>query len=123
MGFSHLKTAHHFIVSAEGGGIQVTAGSAAHGESLTSIRQHLKHIAAAFTAGDFNVPGFIHDRTPPGVPQMKAAGAAISYTYHEIDGGAQLVITTKQPEALAAIHDFLRFQIEDHRTGDPVTAQ
>jgi hypothetical protein len=27
-------------------------------------------------------------------------------------------ITTKNKEALAAVYDFLRFQIADHRTGD-----
>ena len=123
MGFSHVKTTHHFILSADGGVIQVTADSAADADSLKSIRQHLKHIAGAFTAGDFNIPGFVHGRTPPGVPEMKAAGDAITYTYREIDGGAQVVIATKQPKVLAAIHDFLRFQIEDHRTGDAVVVK
>jgi hypothetical protein len=30
-----------------------------------------------------------------------------------------VVATTKDRKALAAIHEFLRFQIADHRTGDP----
>lgn len=34
-----------------------------------------------------------------------------------------LVITTANPKALKAIHEFLRFQIEDHRTGDPKIVQ
>jgi hypothetical protein len=34
-----------------------------------------------------------------------------------------MVIKTGNPEALAAIHDFLRFQISDHRTGDSPEVQ
>jgi hypothetical protein len=29
-------------------------------------------------------------------------------------------IASDEPVAQAAIHDFLRFQITDHRTGDPL---
>jgi hypothetical protein len=29
-------------------------------------------------------------------------------------------IKTANAEALAAVHEFLRFQIEDHQTGDPL---
>jgi hypothetical protein len=28
-------------------------------------------------------------------------------------------IRTSDPEAVAAVHEFLRFQIRDHGTGDP----
>jgi hypothetical protein len=30
-------------------------------------------------------------------------------------------IVTTDAEALKAVHDFLRFQIADHKTGDPLT--
>ena len=39
------------------------------------------------------------------------------------NAGAQLRMTTPDSEALAAIHGFLRFQIHDHRTGDPPDVQ
>jgi hypothetical protein len=32
-------------------------------------------------------------------------------------------LEASDPIALAAIHDFLRFQINDHRTGDPLTIE
>jgi hypothetical protein len=32
-------------------------------------------------------------------------------------------ITTTNREALAAVHEFLAFQISDHKTGDPVTVR
>ena len=64
---------------------------------------------------------FIHDRVPPGVPVMKAKRKAITYTYQETERGGRVRIKTTDPDALQAIHEFLRFQIEDHRTGDPGT--
>ena len=35
--------------------------------------------------------------------------------------GDQVRIATSNPEALRAVHEFLRFQIRDHRTGDSLT--
>ena len=42
----------------------------------------------------------------------------IKYNFEEIDRGAAVRISTKNPTALKAIHDFLRFQIKEHKTGD-----
>jgi hypothetical protein len=45
------------------------------------------------------------------------------YTAENTAQGAQARIATSNPEALTAVHEFLRFQIKDHRTGDPLTVQ
>lgn len=42
----------------------------------------------------------------------------IHYRLKETPQGARIEIITKNKEALSAIHDFLRFQISDHKTGD-----
>jgi hypothetical protein len=52
---------------------------------------------------------------------MKRLRSSIRYTSETIDNGGRIKIETASPEALAAIHDFLRFQIKDHETGDPLT--
>ena len=36
----------------------------------------------------------------------------------ETPRGARITITAGNKEALDAVHQFLRFQIEDHQTGD-----
>jgi hypothetical protein len=61
----------------------------------------------------------IHAQVPPGVPAMKSKKAAIQYAFSETDNGGEVRITTRDAAALAAVHDFLRFQIDDHGTGDP----
>jgi hypothetical protein len=123
MGFDHAKTTHHFLLSAAGGSIEVTANRADDGDNRDAIRAHLTHIAKMFSEGNFEAPMLIHGRTPPGVPVMKRKKAGIQWKYEEIENGARVVAATKDPEALSAIHEFLRFQIADHRTGDPGKVQ
>jgi len=118
MGFSHAKTTHHFSLKTDGGVIQVEANDAGDTASRDQIRQHLKHIAKKFSEGDFSAPMFIHARTPPGAPTMKRLKAEIKYQFEELERGAQVRISTDNAEAIEAIHEFLRFQIKDHQTGD-----
>lgn len=118
MGFSHDKTTHHFRLYDSGGAIEVQANDSEDTASRDQIRAHLSHIAQMFAAGDFNPPMLIHDRVPPGVPKMKRLKDAISYQYSELERGGVVRITTENLEARKAIHQFLRFQISDHQTGD-----
>ncbi|HEX7151328.1 MAG TPA: hypothetical protein VF618_07550 [Thermoanaerobaculia bacterium] len=120
MGFSHQKTRHTFRLLKDGGAIEVRAKD---DESLKAVRSHLQEIARLFTAGDFEKPQFIHGRVPDGVDVMKARGTAITYKYEEVERGGRVRITTKDPAALEAVHRFLRFQIEDHRTGDKTAVE
>ena len=118
MGFDHTKTTHHFLLQESGGSIEVTANSSDDVESRDQIRMHLQHIARMFAEGNFNAPILIHDQTPPGVPVMQELKGDIEYNYEVIERGAAVRISTKNATALKAIHDFLRFQIKEHKTGD-----
>lgn len=120
MGFSHEKTTHHFRLTAEGGAIEVTANDPSDTASLEQIRSHLSHIAKLFREGNFSTPMFIHGEAPPGVPAMKSLKGKISYRFERIDLGGRVRIETGNAEAIEAIHEFLRYQIKDHRTGDPL---
>ena len=118
MGFSHEKTTHHFILLKDGGAIQVSVNDPKDDASRDHIRMHLSHVAEMFSAGNFNVPMFIHDTTPPGVPTMTKLHSEIHYQYQQTDSGAKITIATANPKALQAVHEFLRFQIDEHQTGD-----
>ena len=118
MGFPHDKTTHHFRLYSDGGAIEVTANDGKDTENIQAIRSHLADIVRLFSDGDFSIPKFVHDQVPPGIPVMKEKRDQISYSLEEISGGARLRIQTKNGEAVKAVHDFLRFQIEDHHTGD-----
>jgi hypothetical protein len=123
MGFSHLKTTHHFVLSTSGGSIEVKANDANDTDSRDHIRMHLQHVAMAFKDGDFSAPEITHSRVPPGVPTMKRLKADIQYKYEGTPAGGRVVISTRNPQALQAVHEFLAFQIDDHQTGDPKTVQ
>jgi len=120
MKFSQERTTHHFLLAQDGGSIQVTANAADDRTTVEQVRRHLEHIARAFQAGDFTTPELVHGVTPPGVPTMRQLKTQISYVYQSRPDGAVVVIRSRQPEAVAAVQEFLRFQIREHRTGDPV---
>jgi hypothetical protein len=118
MGFPHDKTSHHFRLYSDGGAIEVTVNDTKDSQNLQAIRSHLKHIVTMFSNGEFSLPMFIHDQMPPGAPVMKEKRAEISYTFDELPAGGRVRIKTANRDALNAVHEFLRFQIVDHHTGD-----
>jgi TusA-related sulfurtransferase len=107
----------------DGGAIEVTANDPQDKTNTEAIRSHLSHIAVMFGNGDFSTPMFVHDSVPPGVTTMKIVKATIRYKYEDISSGGRVRIESSDPVALAAIHDFLRFQISDHQTGDSLVVE
>jgi diacylglycerol kinase family enzyme len=71
-----------------------------------------------FASGDFSAPMLIHSQNPPGSETMKRLRETIQYKLENTEHGARIRITTKNADAVAAVHEFLRFQIRDHQTGD-----
>jgi hypothetical protein len=120
MGFSQTATTHHFYLTPSGGIIQVTAKDPNNTDQIATVQMHLQHIVGMFSEGNFSIPHFVHDTNPPGAETMKRLRSSIRYTSESMDSGGRIKIETGSPEALAAIHDFLRFQIKDHETGDPL---
>ena len=120
MGFDHLKTTHHFLLTNDGGSIQVEANDVKDTESRDQIRGHLRHIGMMFSEGNFDVPMLIHEQTPPGTGVMKQLKNEIGYEFSETERGASIKISTNNAQAVEAIHQFLRFQITEHKTGDPL---
>ena len=123
MGFDHSKTTHHFRLFKDGGAIGVDDNDIHDTHSRNAIRQHLRMIAGMFANGRFDLPMFIHATTPPGMGTMKRLKRAFSYRYETRPQGAQVLLSTQNQQVLAAIPKILRFQIRDHRTGDPMTVQ
>jgi hypothetical protein len=80
MGFSQEANTHHFLLRPDGGSIEVES-NAPDPDAQASIRMHLQHIAHAFQNGEFDIPMFVHDTVPPGVPEMKRLREKITYTY------------------------------------------
>ena len=118
MGFSHETTKHSFRLFADGGAVRVLANDANDRDTIAAIRGHLQEIATEFAAGKFAKPEEIHARMPDGVDVMKELDKAIVYRYEELERGGQLRMVTTDARGIDAVHRFLRFQIDDHHTGD-----
>jgi hypothetical protein len=118
MGFDQDKTTHHFWLTPDGGAIDVTVADPSDAASLAQVRAHLKEIAAEFANGSFETPFATHAETPAGVPTLQEGRAAIGYEYRDLPRGGRVVIETKDSAARSALHDFLRYQIREHATGD-----
>lgn len=117
MGFDQDKTTHHFLLTRAGGAILVDANSADDGETRDAVRTHLAEIAGEFARGVFDKPFATHAETPPGVPAMTRLKASIAYRFESTERGGRVAIVSSEPAAIEAIHQFLRYQIQEHGTG------
>lgn len=118
MGFDQDKTTHHFVLTATGGLIQVEVNDPTDLTSRDLIRTHLREISSEFGNGVFDKPFETHAEVPPGVPTMQRLKASITYSFETTATGGLVRIVTANPDALHAVHDFLRYQIKEHATGE-----
>ena len=115
MGVDQYTSVHHFDDLRDGGRIELQV-AATDTVGVRSIRAHLRSIAEAFTKGDFRTPGFVHAGTVPGTAVMAAQQAHIAYRFNSLPGGGEVRILTTDPDAVRAVHEFLAFQRQQHRS-------
>ena len=118
MGFSHQKTTHHFELNYDGGVIDVRANDVKDTASRDQIRTHFEHIAKMFAAGNFNVPMLVHSTAVPGTATMTRLKDQLHWTLSNTPRGSRLAVVADNQAAREAVYEFLRFQINDHETGD-----
>jgi len=120
MGFDQSAVTHHFRLTSDGGSIEVTVKDATDATTITAVRSHLQTIASDFSRGEFGKPIQTHAEIPPGVPEMRKSRQQIAYRYEVLPEGGAVRIDTKDARALEAVHAFLRYQITEHKTADPI---
>jgi hypothetical protein len=116
MGVNQYTSTHLFTPLPDGGRIELQRNGA-DSAGAEQVRRHMATIARQFAAGDFRLPGFVHARGVPGTAVMAAKRAVLRYTVESLPRGAALRIRTTDAEAIAAIHEFLAFQRQDHHAG------
>lgn len=115
MGVDQYTSTHRFESLSDGGRI-VLQRDTTDPADVTQIRRHLEEITRSFEQGDFRIPGRVHDQAVPGTGAMRARRDRISYEFRELPRGGEVRIVTRDPDALAAVHEFLAFQRQEHRT-------
>ena len=117
-GMSHDTSHHNFRLLKDGGAIELRANDANDTATVVVIRKHLREVEESFAKNDFSTPAFVHGHAPDGVAEMKRLARRIRYQYEDVDSGGRIRMTSTDPKALAAIHDFMKFQVNEHRTTD-----
>lgn len=115
MGVDQYTSFHRFESLPDGGRISLQRDPR-DTSGVVQIRSHMRRIETAFARGDFTLPGLVHDRDVPGTAVMGAHQSRISYVADTLPGGGELRLRTSDPSALEAIHQFLAFQRQDHRS-------
>lgn len=123
MGFDQDAARHHFLLFGDGGAIDVQAMREDDVVTREAIRGHLEQVAREFASGSFDKPSATHAETPAGVPDLRRLKSVITYVYEAARRGARVRISSHDPAAVSAIHEFIRYQIVEHKTGDPLTPQ
>ena len=113
MGVDQYTSTHRFDALPDGGRVELQR-DADDSAGTAQIRRHLRAVAAAFRAGDFRTPLFVHATDVPGSEVMAAKRGVIAYRVNDLPRGAELRITTRDPDALRAVHTFLAFQRREH---------
>lgn len=114
MGVNQYSSAHVFEDLPDGGRVVLERADASDTAAITTIRAHMRDIVAAFRAGDFTKPFEVHAQVVPGTAVMTARRSAISYDASDLPRGGEVRIRSTDPQAIAAIHDFLAFQRNAH---------
>lgn len=113
MGVDQYSSAHRFDDRPDGGAIELQRDPT-DSAGVSVIREHLASIARKFSAGDFEIPGFVHGTSVPGTSVMHARRAGIAYRFEPLPGGGRVVMRTRDADAVRAIHAFLAFQRSEH---------
>jgi len=111
-----LKQTQHIFNKTETGGLQqVIVRNPPNPQQVELIRQHLSKIAQEFTRGDFSNPAKIHGEGMPGLAELrKAEPGQLHVDYKELENGAEITYSSKEPGLIDAIHRWFDAQLADH---------
>ena len=109
---------HHFELLKDGGTVTAEVKDPKDGAGRNQLRLHIAHMAKMYAEGYFRGPEFIHAQKVPGVVEMERLKDEIRYEYHDTASGGRITIVSHNEKAIAAVHEFLRFEIKEHHTGD-----
>jgi hypothetical protein len=115
MGVDQYTSAHVFEDLPDGGRILLDRDDASDSASIVTIRLHMRQIASDFRAGEFVKPFHVHAMTVSGTATMKELRDRIAYEITDRPRGAELRMRSTDSRAVAAIHEFMKFQRSDHR--------
>jgi hypothetical protein len=113
MPFSMDAAMHSFVPTATGG-IQTVRVHNGDAGQVVLVRSHLRKEARAFANGDFRDPASIHGGTMPGLQTLHAGAKRMNVRYSELENGAAITYSTRDPALISALHAWFKAQVSDH---------
>ncbi len=123
MGFDLSKVNHHFVLLTNGGAIEITAKDPKDKQTVDAIQKHLMSQAKLWERGNFDLNTQIHGKVPDGVPTIKKLRNEITFDVRPLDDGGLMRILTVNQQAKQSVYEFMRFQINEHHTGDSLQVE
>lgn len=120
-GFDSERVNRHFYVLKNGGAVEITAKDSGDEATIKAIQTYLKKESDLWTKGNFETVTAVYGRPAEGTVQLKKLRDDVTFAVVPEENGAVIRMLTVNPTAKAAIHDYLRFQIDQLKTGDPTT--
>ncbi len=117
------RVVHHFYLYPDGGMMTLTVTDPSDAETRKAVRAYVQRVSQLMVVGNLTR---LREQFGDGVPGLnriaEARGRKATITVHSStpDEGSQIIFSTSDAAALEGLHDFLRFQITDLKTGDPL---
>lgn len=121
LGVDVNKVAQHYYLVKNGGVIELSAKDANDTATIAAIRKYLDSQKDLFEKGKNDTDAEVHGKVPDGLAAIKKFRNEINFFTAKTDNGAVLRMFTVNDQARQAIHDYLKFQIAEHKTGDSPT--
>jgi len=115
------KVVQHYYLVKMGGVIELTAKDPNDTATITALRKYLEAQKALYEKGKNDSDAEVHGKIPDGLATMKKMRNDITFYSTETDSGAVLRMFSVNDQARQAVHDFMKFQISEHKTGDSPT--
>ena len=122
-GFDNERVNRHFYVLKNGGAVEITVKDPNDEATIKAIQAHLKKESDLWTKGNFETLTTVYGRPPEGAAQLKKLRDEVTYAVVAEENGAVIRMFTVNQSAKSAIHDYLKFQIDQLKTGDPTSPQ
>ena len=115
------RVVHHFYLYPDGGSMTLSVKDPSDTETRKAVRAYVQRVSQLIVFGNLDRPREQFGQGIPGLDRIadaRARKATITVRSSAPDEGSHIVFATADPGALQGLHEFLRFQIEDLKTGD-----
>lgn len=119
--YDRHRVVHHFYLYPDGGMMTLAVTDPVDAETRKAVRAYVQRVSQLMVFGNLERMREQFGQGMPGLDRIAEARgrkATITVRSSTPDEGSHIIFSTADPGALQGLHEFLRFQIDDLKTGD-----